>query len=77
MAETLVDYPSDTVHVACEMCPRRVRYRKAALIDRYGAGTALPDVLRQLAGKCWGRENWSSNIPPCGAYFCDLGSRDR
>ena len=40
------------LEVACHSCPRRGRYRVTRLIDKYGAGKALPELHDILAGDC-------------------------
>ena len=64
----LADYPGDVVHISCERCGRAGSYRRDGLIQRFGADTALPDVLHELAS-CERRADYSR---PCGARFRDL-----
>jgi hypothetical protein len=47
----LKDYPAAMVQLACARCSRVGRYRKAALIEQFGAEIALPDLRHEIA-KC-------------------------
>jgi hypothetical protein len=67
---TLREHLGDVVRLKCEKCGREGRYRKASLIDRFGADMRLPD-LRQEIAKCERR----SMLDQCGAYFVDLKPR--
>ena len=46
---TLADHPGDIVRLACERCGRTGQYRKATLIERYGADVRLPDLRDEIA----------------------------
>lgn len=37
------------MRLACERCGRSGQYRKAALIERYGANVRLPDLREEIA----------------------------
>ena len=39
---SLSEYPGELVRLACEKCGRVGQYRKAKLIERYGADVRLP-----------------------------------
>ena len=60
------------LEVACHGCPRRGRYRVTRLIDRHGAGKALPELRDILAADCPKRRG--SFFNQCGAYFPGLKS---
>jgi hypothetical protein len=45
----LREYPSPTVRIDCERCGRAGSYRHEGLVARFGAYSALPDVLMTLA----------------------------
>jgi hypothetical protein len=66
-AWTLRTYPLDVVRISCAKCDRAGQYRRAKLIDRFGADMAMPDLLPELA-QCPRRENWSD---PCMVVYCD------
>ena len=70
-ALTLADFPGDMIRFACDRCDRRGRYRRATLLDQFGAGAVLPDVLNGLAN-CKRARNASD---PCGAHYPDLVGR--
>jgi hypothetical protein len=61
-SRSLSDYPDPG---------RAGRYALSGLIERFGADTALPDVLMDLAA-CERRKDFSA---PCGARFTDLVAR--
>jgi hypothetical protein len=71
-ALTLATCRLDPVRVACNRCGRRGRYRRATLIERFGAEAALPDVLRYVAGY----DRASDMSRPCGAHYVDLVPRE-
>jgi hypothetical protein len=48
---TLAEWPSRTVRLARDLCPRRGQYRKETLIARFGGGVLMPDV-RHLIAEC-------------------------
>jgi hypothetical protein len=66
----LRDYPYVVVRVACRHCPRRGRYRVAVLAERYGADSAIEDVLKAVSSSC--RARTGERGMTCGAYFPDL-----
>jgi hypothetical protein len=45
----LRDHPGDVVRLTCEKCGRNGQYRKATLIERYGADIGLPDLREEIA----------------------------
>jgi hypothetical protein len=63
---TIKDFPSDLVEIECKQCGRHGRYRKAALIEKYGSDIGLPDLLALIAGDCDQREAlpWSPQRGP-------------
>ena len=65
---TLADHPGDIVRLACERCGRAGRYRKATLIERYGADVRLPDLRDEIAK----RERHGMMHNACGARYLDL-----
>ena len=48
-AWTIGTYPLDLVRIACAKCGRAGRYRRATLLDRYGADMAMPELRHELA----------------------------
>ena len=46
---TLSEHPGDLVRLRCEKCGRAGRYRKRALIERYGSDIRLPDLREEIA----------------------------
>lgn len=64
-ALTLTGYPGDVFRIACDRCDCKGRYRRPSLVDQFGAGAALPDVLAGLAN-CPKARNVSDR---CGAHF--------
>ncbi len=53
---TIKDFPSDLVAIECKQCDRHRRYRKTALIEKYGNDIVLLDSLALIAGDCDQRE---------------------
>ncbi|BBK30335.1 hypothetical protein STHU_09690 [Allostella humosa] len=50
------------IHVACSRCPRRGRYQRDRIIERYGSHTPMDLLLSEMVGACpQGQE--------CGAHF--------
>jgi hypothetical protein len=45
---SLAEYPAAMVRLKCWKCDRSGQYRKATLIEKYGAGVPLPDLLHRL-----------------------------
>ena len=41
-SRTIKDFPTDPIEVECKKCGRQGRYRKAALIKKYGSDIVLP-----------------------------------
>jgi hypothetical protein len=48
----LADFPFETVRLACRKCPRKGQYRKATLLDRYGADQNTVELRLILAADC-------------------------
>ncbi len=61
-------FPLKMVRLACTRCPRKGQYRKATLIQEYGAAISLP-TLRLLIAKC---EHDGKLGTACGVYYVDL-----
>ena len=55
----------------CKKCGRNGRYRKAALIKKYGGDIVLPDLLALIAGDCDKRTALGNQ--GCGAIYPALG----
>jgi len=70
-APTTRDFPTDPIEVECKKCGRNGRYRKAALIKKYGSDTVLPDLLALLASDCEVRTSLGNR--GCGAIYPALG----
>jgi hypothetical protein len=68
---TIRDFPTDPIEVECKKCGRNGRYRKAALIKKYGNDIVLPDLLALIAGDC--DERTSLGNQGCGAIYPALG----
>ena len=66
-APTIRDFPTDPVEIECKQCGRHGRYPKAALIEKYGSDTVLPDLLALLASDC--EERTSLGNRGCGAIY--------
>jgi hypothetical protein len=49
---TLAERPTDMVRLACTKCERRGQYRKATLIERYGADANMVELRLILAADC-------------------------
>jgi len=71
-APTIRDFPTDPIEVECKKCSRNGRYRKAALIKKYGYDIVLPDLLALIAGDCEFRGEQGNQ--GCGAIYPALGS---
>ena len=67
-AWTIATYPYDPVRLACRRCERRGQYRRATLVQRFGADASMPDVLHRVS-ECPRVGNASD---PCGAFYPDL-----
>ena len=68
---TIRDFPADPIEIECKQCDRHGRYRKAALIEKYGSDIVLPDLLSLIAGDC--EERTSLGNQGCGAIYPALG----
>ena len=64
-------FPLKMVRLACTRCPRKGQYRKATLIQEYGAAISLP-TLRLLIAKC---EHDGKLGTACGVYYVDLAPK--
>ena len=64
---TITDHPTDPIEIDCQKCGRNGRYRKAALIKKYGGDIVLPDLLALLAGDCEVRNKLGNQ--GCGALY--------
>lgn len=72
-AVPLRDYPGDVVELVCEPCGRHGRYRKDALVERFGEAEGLPDVRAALTADCPRRGQ--SGGTGCAARFPTLARR--
>ena len=70
-SRTIKDFPTDPIEVECKKCGRNGRYRKAALIKKYGSDIVLPDLLALIAGNCDKRTALGNQ--GCGAIYPALG----
>ena len=70
-AWTIGTYPLDLVRIACAKCGRAGQYRRATLLDRYGADMAMPELRHELA-QCPRRHTMND---PCMVIFRDLAER--
>ena len=68
---TIRDFPADPIEVECKKFSRNGRYRKAALIKKYGGDIVLPDLLALIAGDCDKRTALGNQ--GCGAIYPALG----
>ena len=48
----LRDYPFEVVQFSCGKCLRNGRYKNSALIEKYTADIALPDLRTNIACDC-------------------------
>ncbi len=55
-------YPANAITIRCDRCSRVGRYKRRTLIERYGAESAMPDVLNEI--KAYGR---NARLPARGA----------
>ncbi len=67
---SLAEYPAAMVRLKCWKCDRSGQYRKATLIQRYGADAPLPDLLHKIASECPKMDTLGND--PCGAHYRDL-----
>ncbi len=67
---TLADHPAHMVRLACTKCERRGRFRKATLIERYGADKNMVDLRLELAAGC---PKIAANqiMDMCGVFYPD------
>jgi hypothetical protein len=68
----LRDHPGEVVRILCDHCDRAGRYRREALIARFGPAAGLPDTLWTLSVDCPRRGSISE---PCGARYVGLGAK--
>jgi|TARA_R110000823_G_C15950930_1_gene501710 hypothetical protein len=74
----LRDYPLEHVRLACKKCGRSGSYSKQDLVERYGAGIELPDLLKEIAVDCpRNSELHAVAMDPCGVIYPDLTSTER
>ncbi len=59
-----------TIEVRCTKCDRRGRYRTAALVERYGAHFAGPDLRDRLSASC--ERHAAAEYERCDLYFPDM-----
>ena len=66
---TIKDFLSDLIEIECKQCDRHGRYRKAALIEKYGSDIILPNLLALIADDCdqrkplLGNRGWGAIYP--------------
>ena len=63
----ITDHPTNPIEIDCQKCGRNGHYRKAALIEKYGNDTRLPDLLALIAGDCELRNKLGNQ--GCGALY--------
>jgi hypothetical protein len=51
-AVPLSEFPGNKIEIVCDACARRGVYAKVRLVERYGAETGLPDLLRHITHDC-------------------------
>jgi hypothetical protein len=56
------------VRLACNVCPRRGRYRKDKLMLRFGGGMPMPELQDKIANCA--RKKATGDA--CGVYFSGL-----
>jgi hypothetical protein len=61
---------TDTLQIACTECDRVGRYPLDTLIQRYGSGVRIPDLLRVLSAGCPMRESVSP-YALCGCHVSE------
>ena len=64
---------TDTLQIACTECDRVGRYPLDTLIQRYGSGVRIPDLLRVLSAGCPMRESVSP-YALCGCHVSELSA---
>ena len=67
---SLAEYPAAMVRLRCSRCGRSGQYRKATLIETYGAEIPLPDLLHTIGVSCPKMDKLGND--PCGAHYRDL-----
>ncbi len=67
---SLAEYPAAMVRLRCSKCGRSGQYRKATLIETYGAEIPLPDLLHLVGVSCPKMDKLGND--PCGAHYRDL-----
>jgi hypothetical protein len=67
---SLADHPAAMVRLPSWKCDRSGQYRKATLIDKYGADISLLDLLHRIAANCPKKDALGND--PCGAHYPDL-----
>jgi hypothetical protein len=67
---SLAEYPAAMVRLRCAKCGRSGQYRKATLIENYGADVPLPDLLHKIGANCPKMDALGND--PCGAHYRDL-----
>ncbi|MGE0716277.1 MAG: hypothetical protein AB7P02_12620 [Alphaproteobacteria bacterium] len=65
-------HPSHLLHLACRKCPRRGRYGRERLLERYGPDVDLVDLLAAISADC-PRRQATAGIDHCGAHYVDPG----
>jgi hypothetical protein len=65
---TLRDWPYYMVRLACNVCPRRGRYRKDKLMLRFGGDIPMPELRHKIA--ICPREEATGDA--CGVYLSGL-----
>ncbi len=66
---SLAEHPASMVRLKCSKCGRSGHYRKAALIEKYGAEVRLPDLLHMIGASCPKMDALGND--PCGAHYLD------
>jgi hypothetical protein len=64
---SLADYPAAMVRLKCSKCGRSGQYRKAKLIEKYGAAVPLPDLLHKICADCPKMDALGND--PCGVCY--------
>jgi hypothetical protein len=67
-----LDYPSDVITIRCDHCDRTGRYRRALVIERFGANVGMPEVLSWVTD-CDRNKRVSSE--GCRAVYVELRER--
>ncbi len=62
--------PAAMVRLSCWKCDRSGQYRKAKLIEKYGADVRLPDLLHMIGASCPKMDALGND--PCGAHYRNL-----